>query len=128
VHGEKNHECQICGYKCSRKTSLKIHNENVHVKKKLFLCLHCDYKCNWKSQFKKHVETAHEQKKSHNCLFCDYRSHAKPDMKRHIESVHEKKKPYRLVWWWLWNFIVRRMSFNGFCIPMSLLKGFSYTL
>ena len=69
--GDKLFCCSACGYRCSAKWRLVVH-ERVHSGEKPYACLMCEYRCSRKSSLVVH-ERVHSGDKPYACSVCEYR-------------------------------------------------------
>ncbi|CCE63865.1 hypothetical protein TPHA_0G00270 [Tetrapisispora phaffii CBS 4417] len=103
--GIKNHSCDVCGSKFSRKSHLERHLIS-HSAEKPFHCSFCDKGLTTRQQLKRH-EITHS--KSFQCTFegCAESFYKHPQLRAHVLSVHLEKlkcqfcgksfqRPYRL--------------------------------
>ena len=60
--GKKNHKCDSCDKRFSRKSLLRLHNERVHLAIKNYTCEICNHTFNQKSHFESHISFRHIKK------------------------------------------------------------------
>merc|ERR1719319_1599815 len=85
VHKGIQHNCELCNYKATSPSKLKIHVESVHEGIK-HNCELCDYKATRKESLKRHVESIHRGI-IYSCELCDYKATRKEYLKRHVQSI-----------------------------------------
>ena len=78
--------CNLCDYKASEKSNLKVHVASVHQGIKPFKCKICNYEDAQKKNLKIHIQTVHEEFKPFICNICNYKTAIKSNLKRHLES------------------------------------------
>ena len=59
LHESVKYPCNLCKYKTTLKSSLKIHEISVHESAK-YQCTQCDYKFTHKNNIKQHVMSVHK--------------------------------------------------------------------
>ena len=79
-------ECELCNFKGSNNTTLKIHMESIHQGVK-YCCSKCDKQFTQKTHLRTHFKSAHLQLKR-DCPFCGKQFQI-GSLKSHIKSVHE---------------------------------------
>ncbi|XP_023951698.2 zinc finger protein 271-like isoform X1 [Bicyclus anynana] len=89
--GDKPYSCNICQYKCKRKSHLIIHMR-THTGEKPYSCNLCEYKCNQNCQLVIHMRT-HTGEKPYSCELCEYKCGVKISLVRHM-SLHSGEKLY----------------------------------
>ena len=72
---------------------MTVHQETVHEGTKYFVCDICDYKCSHKTVLKI-IQNQFMKGKSATNVICNFGSYRAFDMKNHIQSVHENKKNF----------------------------------
>jgi KRAB domain-containing zinc finger protein len=94
----KKNACDKCNYRACRPSTLKKHNDAVHLNlrkyqkkglKKTFQCDTCDFKSMKKLDVTVHKEAVHlKLRKKFKCDCCDYKTGYRHCLNRHILSKH----------------------------------------
>ncbi|KAG5669534.1 hypothetical protein PVAND_017421 [Polypedilum vanderplanki] len=91
----KQHQCQLCGYKFSFNNQLKEH-QKVHKNQFAFRCEKCQKNFNSSSILKRHLKTHDKNRiKKYKCSQCEYSTHRKNLLKNHLKS-HNKHREKNL--------------------------------
>ncbi|XP_048002764.1 zinc finger protein 665-like [Leguminivora glycinivorella] len=90
--GDKLFECNDCGYKCTRKSSLFTHRM-IHTGEKPYRCKHCNYRTRQRASLRTH-EMRHTHETAFKCNHCEYTSISRRNLIDHLRK-HTGDKPYR---------------------------------
>nr|XP_046180850.1 zinc finger and BTB domain-containing protein 17-like [Oncorhynchus gorbuscha] len=93
--GEKPYHCEECGKDYGSKTTLKIHNMQVHHKgTKDFICNECDQQFTHLTYLKRHMYShTDKEKRPHLCNVCGKHFIQKSHLDRH-KMIHTGEKPF----------------------------------
>ena len=102
IHGgrapEKKNQCNSCDFRCSNKSTLRLHKMTTHSDVRRFKCTSsdCNYKTNTAPHFKRHLLTHEDDPQKRYpflCSFpgCDFRRRATDEIKCH-EQKHQNSK------------------------------------
>ncbi|XP_052745767.1 oocyte zinc finger protein XlCOF6 isoform X2 [Bicyclus anynana] len=89
--GAKPYSCEMCNYKCTKKSNLLQHMK-THTGAKPFSCEICNYKCARKHHLLDHMKT-HTGEKPFCCEICNYKSARKHHLLDHMKT-HTGEKPF----------------------------------
>ena len=88
----KMFNCDLCEFKCKRKSYIKYHKQYIHNINVVYVyCNLCEYKCKQKNTLNQHMQSKHTQNniKNYQCDFCKYKCKRNTHLKRHKRNVHD---------------------------------------
>ena len=88
----KPFKCDLCEFKCSRASNLKVHRM-THTGEKLHKCESCDYSCIKSSNLIRH-RRIHTGEKPLKCLLCDFTANCPSNLRNH-QLTHIEWKPFK---------------------------------
>lgn len=89
---EESYRCNICSYKCTKKSSLQTHIY-THSREANFKCKICGYKCTYKSNLERHMRV-HSGEKPFRCKKCNHKCADRSNLLKHIVRVHNGENPF----------------------------------
>jgi hypothetical protein len=87
--------CNVCEKQLSRKSNLKRHIFDFHVKQERFQCKSCPKSYATIGCLKSHIRYCHEKLSSHECAICQKSFSRKMSLNRHTKAVHDKIKLFK---------------------------------
>lgn len=83
--------CNVCGFKCSRKSVLEIHVRQ-HKGEKPLACNICPFQTRDQSSLKQHKKRHQSQSnRNYKCVACEYTSIQTSNLKTHIRIKHPER-------------------------------------
>lgn len=85
---KKNHECDLCGYRCFKKFDMSLHHNNVHLRHQIdtkVLCPECGRILRNNSDLRRHQQKQHLMIKRFKCDECDFACFELSAMKLHTK-------------------------------------------
>merc|ERR1712127_300795 len=85
--------CNICFKTYQTKTTLKAHNQIVHLGLKINSCDVCEKSFMNDGHLQRH-KLSHTGEKSLKCEYCDYKTAYTQDLNLHTTKIHTKDLPF----------------------------------
>ena len=81
--------CDLCGYKTSKASNMKMHRDAVHLKIRNFACGRCNYAALLKGDLQRHIKSVHDKIQDILCKHCDFKTGYAQHLRKHIKDNHE---------------------------------------
>ena len=92
MKSKKKYYCQECNANFTKKCSLKVHQESIHLNI-TYSCDQCVYTAKTKTHLRGHIQKNH-MGKLFLCTLCEYGVRNQSALKHHIDSIHKGIKFY----------------------------------